>query len=276
MKFPKPGDNVPQIFGQRRLGPVRPRHGLQRARPRCTTSASRRSTTAATSSTPPRRREDEGAVPGGQPERGEIDEDSSFYPFKSYMHVGRRAGESGQRRDPGPVPGTGLHRGQVQRDRTTSSPRGVQEISCKFNMAVYNREQVGSSFKPYILATAVKQGMNVQTSTLDGYNYQYIPPDTQPKAYPTPLRLLPVAGGQRWSATTTQGRTGRTRRSWRWLSRSTPPTPTCGTSWPAGTAVTNNVGAMAQAFGVDTAARRHYRLATICRTSTASRSARRR
>ena len=37
-------------------------------------------------------------------------------------------------------------------------------------MAVYNREQVGSSFKPYILATAVKQGMNVQTSTLDGYD----------------------------------------------------------------------------------------------------------
>ena len=37
-------------------------------------------------------------------------------------------------------------------------------------MAVYNREQVGSSFKPYILSTAVKLGMNVQTSTLNGYD----------------------------------------------------------------------------------------------------------
>ena len=51
-------------------------------------------------------------------------------------------------------------------------------------MAVYNREQVGSSFKPYILATAVKEGMNVQTSTLDGYNNLYIPPDSEPTVYP--------------------------------------------------------------------------------------------
>ena len=29
---------------------------------------------------------------------------------------------------------------------------------------------MGSSFKPYVLATAVKQGMNVKTSTLDGFN----------------------------------------------------------------------------------------------------------
>ena len=45
-----------------------------------------------------------------------------------------------------------------------------KKIDCEVNMAVYNREQVGSSFKPYILATAVKQGMNVKTSTLDGYD----------------------------------------------------------------------------------------------------------
>ena len=28
---------------------------------------------------------------------------------------------------------------------------------------------MGSSFKPYVLATAVKQGMNVQTSILNGF-----------------------------------------------------------------------------------------------------------
>ena len=54
------------------------------------------------------------------------------------------------------------------------------------NMAVYAREQVGSSFKPYVLSAAVKQGMNVQTSTLNGFNNLCIPPDSQPSAYPVP------------------------------------------------------------------------------------------
>ena len=55
-------------------------------------------------------------------------------------------------------------------------------------MAVYNREQVGSSFKPYILSTAVKLGMNVKASTLDGYDNLCIPPDSAPTAYPMPWR----------------------------------------------------------------------------------------
>ena len=58
------------------------------------------------------------------------------------------------------------------------------KIACEWNMADQNREQVGSSFKPYVLAAAVKQGMNVQTSTLDGYDNLCIPPDTLPSAYP--------------------------------------------------------------------------------------------
>ena len=58
-----------------------------------------------------------------------------------------------------------------------------KKIACEVNMAVYNREQVGSSFKPYILATAIKQGMNVQTSTLNGYNNLYIPQDIEPTVY---------------------------------------------------------------------------------------------
>ena len=46
-------------------------------------------------------------------------------------------------------------------------------------------EQVGSSFKPYVLSAAVKAGMNVQTSTLNGFNNLYIAPDSQPSAYST-------------------------------------------------------------------------------------------
>jgi membrane peptidoglycan carboxypeptidase len=59
------------------------------------------------------------------------------------------------------------------------------KIKCEWNMAVQNREQVGSSFKPYVLAAAVKAGMNVQTSTLNGFNNLYIAPDSTPSAYST-------------------------------------------------------------------------------------------
>ena len=67
------------------------------------------------------------------------------------------------------------------------------KIACEWNMADQNREQVGSSFKPYVLAAAVKQGMNVQTSTLDGYDDLCIPPDNLPSAYP--VTAIQIPGG---------------------------------------------------------------------------------
>ena len=51
---------------------------------------------------------------------------------------------------------------------------------CDLNTAVYAREQVGSSFKPYVLATAVTEGMNVQTSILNASPHLWVPPDTEP------------------------------------------------------------------------------------------------
>jgi len=71
-----------------------------------------------------------------------------------------------------------------------------KKIHCQENMAAYAREQVGSSFKPYILALAVKQGMNVQISTLDGYNPLSIPPDGQPTTY---AATAAPAGSAGWS-----------------------------------------------------------------------------
>ena len=62
----------------------------------------------------------------------------------------------------------------------------------QYDNALQSRNQVGSSFKPYVLATAVKQGMNVQTSQLNGFSPLWIPPDAdaddlrQP-AEPSPL-----------------------------------------------------------------------------------------
>jgi membrane peptidoglycan carboxypeptidase len=55
-----------------------------------------------------------------------------------------------------------------------------QIYDCKLNTAVYTREQVGSSFKPYVLATAVSQGMNVQTSILNASPTLYVPQDSPP------------------------------------------------------------------------------------------------
>ena len=51
---------------------------------------------------------------------------------------------------------------------------------CDDNTAVYTREQVGSSFKPYVLSTAVSEGMNVQSSTLQASSYLCVPPDYDP------------------------------------------------------------------------------------------------
>jgi membrane peptidoglycan carboxypeptidase len=59
-----------------------------------------------------------------------------------------------------------------------SQPAKYCHGTCKLN-SVLTREQVGSSFKPYVLATAVQQGMNVQTTQLDGYSPLWIPPDTE-------------------------------------------------------------------------------------------------
>jgi len=53
----------------------------------------------------------------------------------------------------------------------------------QFDNALQSRNQVGSSFKPYVLATAVKQGMNVQTSHLNGFSPLWIPPDSQPATF---------------------------------------------------------------------------------------------
>ena len=60
------------------------------------------------------------------------------------------------------------------------STKQCKEYDCDLNTAVYTREQVGSSFKPYVLSTAVSEGMNVQTSTLNASPYLCVPPDYEP------------------------------------------------------------------------------------------------
>jgi membrane peptidoglycan carboxypeptidase len=62
------------------------------------------------------------------------------------------------------------------------SKKKCDEYDCDLNTAVYTREQVGSSFKPYVLSAAVQEGMNVQSSILNASPYLWVPPDTEPLA----------------------------------------------------------------------------------------------
>jgi membrane peptidoglycan carboxypeptidase len=61
--------------------------------------------------------------------------------------------------------------------------KDCNRIRCQWDMALQNREQVGSSFKPYVLALAREQGMSVKTSTLDGHSPLWIPPVSEPSTY---------------------------------------------------------------------------------------------
>ena len=108
---------------------------------------------------------------------------ASADPMKYYMHVGAVLEDPASGAIEALYPGPGFPGWKYNGTGPTISAKECKKIDCEVNMAVYNREQVGSSFKPYILALAVKQGMNVQTSTLDGYNNLWIPPDYDPTTF---------------------------------------------------------------------------------------------
>jgi membrane peptidoglycan carboxypeptidase len=111
--------------------------------------------------------------------------DESSEPFApTYMHAGAVLEDPTSGAIQALYPGPGYPGYKYNGTGKVISKNYCAKISCEVNMAVYNREQVGSSFKPYILAAAIKQGMNVKTSTLDGFNNLYIPKDTEPKTYP--------------------------------------------------------------------------------------------
>ncbi len=111
--------------------------------------------------------------------------DASSVPFDpTYMHAGAVLENPLDGSIQALYPGPGYPGAQYNGTGKVITKSYCKKIACEVNMAVYNREQVGSSFKPYILATAVQQGMNVQASTLDGYDNLYIPQDIEPSMYP--------------------------------------------------------------------------------------------
>lgn len=110
--------------------------------------------------------------------------------LQPYMHVGAVLEDPTNSAIIAMYPGPGYPGSKYNGTGKVITQKFCNEIHCEVNMAVYNQEQVGSSFKPYILATAVAAGMNVQTSTLDGQDFVCIPPDTMPDTFPV------VAGSQ--------------------------------------------------------------------------------
>ncbi len=110
--------------------------------------------------------------------------DASSVPFDpTYMHAGAVLENPADGSIQALYPGPGYPGFRYNGTGKVITKSYCKKIACEVNMAVYNREQVGSSFKPYILSTAVKLGMNVQTSTLNGYDNLYIPQDTEPMVY---------------------------------------------------------------------------------------------
>ena len=65
------------------------------------------------------------------------------------------------------------------------------KIDCEYDMAMQSRNLVGSSFKPYVLATAVKEGMDVQNSVLNAIEPMCVPPMSQPMTFSTETTNCP-------------------------------------------------------------------------------------
>jgi membrane peptidoglycan carboxypeptidase len=89
-------------------------------------------------------------------------------PLPSFAHVGAVLEK----------PGTGAILAMYGGPSYTA--KNCARLKCQYNMAMESRNQVGSSFKPYVLATAVHENMNVQNSVLNGVEPMCVPPDTMP------------------------------------------------------------------------------------------------
>ena len=83
-------------------------------------------------------------------------------------------------------PGTGAIVAMYAGPSYSESAKYCQKIYCQLNMALTNREQVGSSFKPYVLSAARAKGMSVKTSILDGTSPLCVPSDQYPQVYSVP------------------------------------------------------------------------------------------
>ena len=112
--------------------------------------------------------------------------DASSHPLAlSYMHAAAVLEDPSTARSRPCTPGPATSGRSTTGPARSSPGSSARRSRASGTWRLQNREQVGSSFKPYVLAAAVKAGMNVQTSTLNGFNNLYIAPDNQPMTYST-------------------------------------------------------------------------------------------
>jgi membrane peptidoglycan carboxypeptidase len=83
-------------------------------------------------------------------------------------------------------PGTGAIVAMYSGPSYSAPAKYCLKIHCQVDMALGNREQVGSSFKPYVLSAARAQGMSVKTSVLDGTSPLCVPGDQYSTTYSVP------------------------------------------------------------------------------------------
>jgi membrane peptidoglycan carboxypeptidase len=86
-------------------------------------------------------------------------------PLPYYVHVGAVLEK----------PGTGQILAFYGGPNYQMKPKACKRIACQFP-TILGAAPVGSSFKPYVLATAVSQGMNAQTSITNSHSPLCIPP----------------------------------------------------------------------------------------------------
>jgi membrane peptidoglycan carboxypeptidase len=97
---------------------------------------------------------------------------ASGAPMPSYAHVGMTV-----------IQPSGPNAGGVVATYSgknwAEQPQQCAKDYCQEDMALAARNQPGSSFKPYVLATAVREGISIK-SVLDGRSPLCIPPDSMP------------------------------------------------------------------------------------------------
>jgi membrane peptidoglycan carboxypeptidase len=113
-------------------------------------------------------------------------------PMEVKLYAAVDENETLMKEDGGPLPSYAMIGAELQNPANGSIvamyPGRGQNMSaaqckiydCDLNTAVYAREQVGSSFKPFVLSTAVNEGMNVKTSILNASPQLWVPPDSDP------------------------------------------------------------------------------------------------
>ena len=204
MKFPVPGNHVPQTLGRDVWDPYVLQHGPERARRTYHLSQAQ-------------------IYNGGYVIRTTIDDkkmaalyeavreneaqiNASSHPFTQLHARGRGARGPRQRRDPGRVRRARLHRGEVQRDRQGHHRRSSARRSAAsgtWRLTTASRSAPRSSRTSW--PPRSRQGMNVQTSTLNGFNNLYIAPDSAPTDV---LHDDPGAGGPTSCKTTRTSENG--------------------------------------------------------------------